>query len=143
MARISACGVYVDRTLWRWWRVRVLNEPPVGKGRFVTVHNSNPTARAQLRRRIVLTGVNALILVGALLAIAPSPPAYATNWYGATNYAATCPFDGNMTDNKSVVFSYIDASADLTNATNWVRAELMDPTQLATSTSRTRQVRPM
>jgi hypothetical protein len=93
---------------------------------------SKSTARA-LRARIAFTGVNVLVLVCALLALAPSPAAHATNWYGATNYAATCPFNGNMTDNKSVVFSYIDASADLASASNWVRAELLNPTQLETS----------
>jgi hypothetical protein len=61
-----------------------------------------------------------------------APVANAGNWFGNSGYSAVCATWGNMTDNKDVYFSYIDPSADLSQATNWVRSNLLNPTSLDT-----------
>lgn len=52
------------------------------------------------------------------------------NWYGHTGYAASCPLDSNITDDKDISFFYIDDDDPLnqaTNAANWTRNNLLDP----------------
>lgn len=71
-----------------------------------------------------------LLIVATLMTI--SAPANA-NWWGITHYYDTCGAWGNITDDKNVSFHYADASAELRAATNVVRTELLDPTDLNTS----------
>ncbi|MBU2698571.1 hypothetical protein [Pimelobacter sp. 30-1] len=72
----------------------------------------------------------AILLAAQLLTVAPS--AQANNWYGNTGYTATCPLNGNMTDNKDIYFWNIDIVPDHAAAQSWTRSTLLNPTTLDT-----------
>jgi len=79
----------------------------------------------RLRAGAIVTAAMALIL-GFL------PPAHA-NWFGITGVAGLC-VGGNITDNHDMYFAYTDTTTALTNAANWTRTNLMNPTDLNTFT---------
>lgn len=78
-----------------------------------------------------VAALGALIaLVASFMLVAPSAQA---NWYGKTGNVGTCNAYGNITDNKNVGFHYVDPSAQLTEAANYTRNQLLNPTGLDTS----------
>lgn len=95
---------------------------------FVSRRVNEGEYREGLVVRIVV--LVATVMLGATALV--NPAAHATNWYGNTFYSDVCPFNGNMTDNKDVYFSYIDPSTTMRDAANWTRTNLMNGTSLDT-----------
>lgn len=77
-------------------------------------------------------GLVCVLMVSALVAGMQTTTAEATNFWGATGRYGQC-VGGNKSDAAPLSFTYVDLAQAMDNATDWARANAIQPSGLPTS----------